>query len=254
MGYWTTLHLFDEKNFYEKVVPELRGLNGSIKSDYLQFSKSHRTGGIEHFSESELNVFLDNSVSNVHHIANSFDKTFKIHNKFHKIKEYDDRQLSLNKIDGHYDFCKFFEYYIFKTCADFFPHIPLGKGGILRNFNLNEKTLSYSIICELDSENGFFGCGERMGISNWITSEDVELLYLDKENLCFDDNEHATGFMTLLEIAQKNKLGLIMGIDMRECTLELLPKNKLISSNVWTETDMTGLLSLFKRRNILPPT
>jgi hypothetical protein len=60
--------------------------------------------------------------------------------------------------------------------------------------------------------------------------------------------------MTLLEKAQKNKLGLIMGIDMRECTLELLPKNKLISSDVWTETDMTGLLLLFKRQNILPPT
>ena len=87
MGYWTTLHLFDEKVFYEKVVPELKGLNGNIKLDYLQFSKSHRTGGIEHFSESELNIFLDNSIINVFNIANSFDKTFKIHSQFHKIKD-----------------------------------------------------------------------------------------------------------------------------------------------------------------------
>ena len=242
MGYWTTLHLFDEKVFYEKVVPELKGLNGNIKLDYLQFSKSHRTGGIEHFSESELNIFLDNSIINVFNIANSFDKTFKIHSQFHKIKEYDDRRLLLNELDGYYDFCKFFEYYIFKYCADFFPYIPLGKGGVFRNFNLNEKTLSYSIICELDSENEFFGCWDRMGISNWITNEDVELLYLDKENLYFEGDTYATEFMTLLEIAQKNKLGLIMGIDMRECTLELLPKNKLISYDIWIETDTRGLL------------
>ena len=81
-----------------------------------------------------------------------------------------------------------------------------------------------------------------MGISNWITNEDVELLYLDKENLYFEGDTYATEFMTLLEIAQKNKLGLIMGIDMRECTLELLPKNKLISYDIWIETDTRGLL------------
>lgn len=242
MGYWTTLHLFDDNSFYKNVVPSLKGQNENIRSEFFEFSKYHKIGGVEHFTNNELALFLDSSVSEIVNIANSFDKTFKFHNEFHKIVDYSASKLYLSKVEGLYDFCRFFEYYIFKTCADFFPHIPLGKGGVFRNFNLNYKTLSYSIICELDNENDFFGLGERMGITNWITHEDVELLYLDKENLHYEDNNHAIGFMTLLEIAFKNKLGLIMGIDMRQDVLEQLPSNKLINSDIWVETNKKGLL------------
>lgn len=71
-----------------------------------------------------------------------------------------------------------------------------------------------------------------MGITNWITHEDVILLFLDKENLHFEDSELAEAFLKLLDIAHKNKLGFIMGVDMRESELELLSKNKLLASDL----------------------
>jgi hypothetical protein len=241
MGYWTTLHLFDDDIFYKKVVPALKEGKEELRADCLDFLKSHTTGGIYHLSELEINELVQQLINRISKIANSFDKTFKIHNEFQNIDKYDDRLHFLNALDGHYEFCNFFEYYVFKTCADFFPHLPLGKGGVFRNFNLSIKTLSYSIIGELDHTSEFF-CSGLMGISNWMTSEDVELLYLDKYNLHFDTNSHAEGFLTLLEIAHQNKLGFIMGIDMREDTLEKLPANKLIRSDVWKKINPIGML------------
>lgn len=71
-----------------------------------------------------------------------------------------------------------------------------------------------------------------MGITSWITNEDIQLLFLDKENLYFEDNDLAKAFLTLLDTAHKNKLGFIMGVDMRESELELLSKNKLLVNNL----------------------
>lgn len=240
MGYWTTLHLFDDEIFYKKVVPELKGEKGDLKLDCLEFLSSHITGGIAHLSETEITKLLQNFITNVNKISNSFDKTFKLHNEFYKIDSEDERSVFLDKLEGHYDYCKFFEYYVFKTCADFFPYIPLGKGGVFRNFDLKYKTLAYSIILELDSINEFHN-EDRMGITNWITNEDIEFLYLDKENLNFEDNETANTFMTLLEIAHQNKLGMVMGIDMREWRLELLPQNKLVNPSIWGNIDKKWL-------------
>jgi len=84
-----------------------------------------------------------------------------------------------------------------------------------------------------------------MGITNWVTAEDVELLYLDKDNLKEVNNTKADNFRNLLEIAYQNKLGFIIGVDMNENILELLPSYKLIESKRWQDMKNDGLL--FKR-------
>lgn len=244
MGYWTTLHLFDYKTFYNERVPVLKGEKGSLEDDCLEFLKLYATGGIARFSESKVSDLIRQNIETINRFSNSFDKSFKVHHEFHKIKNDNDRSLYLSQLEGYSDFRRFIEYYIFKTCADFFPYIPLGKGRVSHNFNIHFKTLSYSIIEELDSRNEFF-CEDMMGVSNWITHEDVELLYLDRSNLYSDNNERAEAFLTLLDVAYKNGLGLVMGIDMREGILELLPGYKLISSYIWENINKTGLL--FKR-------
>ncbi|MNW21930.1 hypothetical protein D3C71_2231240 [compost metagenome] len=48
----------------------------------------------------------------------------------------------------------------------------------------------------------------------------------------FEDSEIAESFLELLDTAYKNKLGFIMGVDMRESQLELLYKNKLLTSDL----------------------
>ncbi|MFD2939955.1 hypothetical protein [Flavobacterium notoginsengisoli] len=227
MGYWCSLHLFDDKKFYSEVVPELKGETGDLTEACREFLKHYLVGGISRFTEEKINSLIEENIQKIVSISKSLDGTFKIHHEFHEIKDYDAQIRFIGKLEGHYEFCKFLEYYIFKTCADYNPHLGLGKGGVSRNFDIPMKTLSCNIIGELDNWNDFLS-QDRMGIANWITHEDVELLYLDKENLHFEDNERAETFLELLDIAYKNKLGFIVGIDMRETQLELLYENKLL--------------------------
>ena len=139
MGYWCTLHLFDDKKFYTEVVPTLKGETGDLTADCVEFLKSHVLGGTSHLSKQELEKLVKQTIENITSIANSLDKTFKINSEYQKIEDYDAQVTFFNTLEGYYDFSKFFEYYIFKTCADFFPHLALGKGGVFRNFELSVK-------------------------------------------------------------------------------------------------------------------
>ncbi len=228
MGYWCTIHLFDDTKFYKEIVPQLKGQTGDLTAVCSEFLKSYITGGTGHLSTLENINLAKKYIDRIHLISNSFDQSFRIHNEFNKINDYDHQLRFLSQFQGYYDFCRFFEYILFTTSADFFPHVALGKGGVLRNFDIQVKSIAYNIVEELDCWNRFF-TGEMMGIANWITHEDVELLYLDKEKLCPVENSHAEGFLNLLEIARRNKLGLLMGVDMRENILKLLPAHKLIN-------------------------
>lgn len=231
MGYWCSLHLFDDKKFYSEVVPQLKGETGDLTEACKEFLKHYLVGGIAHLSAEKFNSLVEQNIQRIISISKSLDDTFKIHSEFHKITDYDTQIQFVNNLDGHYEFCQFLEYYLFQTCADYNPHLGLGKGGVSRNFNIPSKTLSCNIVSELDNWNDFLS-QDRMGIANWITHEDAALLFLDKENLHFEDNELAEAFLELLDLAYKNKLGFIMGVDMRESQLRLLAKNKLLKGDL----------------------
>jgi hypothetical protein len=239
MGYWCTLHLFDDQKFYSEVIPKMKGERGDLSEDYLEFLKYHTTGGIAHLSEEKIKSQILKQKDYNKNISNSFDKLFKTHLEFNESKDNDPFEFT-RRIKGYEEFCWFLQYYVFKYCSDFYPQILLGKGGVMRNFQLNKKSLAYSIINELDNWNGFVYC-DMMGITNWLTSEEVELLYLDRANLNFEDSLTAEGFVNLLEVAYQNKLGLIAGVDMREWMLELLPKNKLIDPKIWGSLNTKGI-------------
>ncbi|WP_294282890.1 hypothetical protein [uncultured Chryseobacterium sp.] len=233
MGYWCTLHLFDNKKFYSEVVPVLKGETGDLTADCQEFLKSHLTGSTLRLSKQELEKLVNKTIETIVSISNAFDKTFKINSEHQKIGD-DNAQIEfLSNLDIHYDFCRFFEFYIFKTCADFFPHLPLGKGGIMRQFKRSPETLFYSIIGELDDWNPSFHYA-GMGIANWLTHEDLQYLYLDKENLKYDDDSLAEDCLLLLEVAHNNELDFITGVDMNENILELLPNHKIVKPETWT--------------------
>ncbi|WP_131724329.1 hypothetical protein [Chryseobacterium indologenes] len=241
MGYWRTLHLFDDRKFYKEVVPALKGETGDLTADCQEFLKSHVIGSTLHLSKQELEKLVNQTIENIVSISNSLDETFKINSEYQKAEDTNTEIAFFNNLEGYYEFSKFFEYHTFKTCADFFPHLGLGKSGVSRNFELSEKTLSYSIIEDLDDWNNFL-CFDRMGITNWMSHEDVQYLYLNKENLKHDENEPAKAFLTLLEIAHANQLGFIMGVDMREEILQSLPGNKTVKPETWTLQNLSGLI------------
>lgn len=241
MGYWCTLHLFDEKKFYKEIVPTLKGETGDLTADCQEFLKSHVIGGTARLSKHELEKLVNETIKNIVSISNSLDKSFRINTEYQKVQKYDAQLAFFDTLEGYYDFCKFFEYYIFKTCADFFPHLPLGKGRVMRNFDISVKALSDSILGELDNWNDFF-CYYGTGITNWMSYEDLQYLYLDKENLKYEDSERAKFFLSLLEVAHSNQLGFITGVDMNEDILELLPNNKTVKSETWTLENSSELL------------
>lgn len=240
MGYWCSLHLFDDSKFYCEVVPVLKGETGDLTEICLEFLKRYLVGGIERFSEIEKERLVESYVEKFILISKSFDETFKNQDEFIKDISYEERKEFISKLDAHYEFCRFLEYYIFEACADFFPYLGLGKGGVDRRFKIPARTIAESIISELDNWNEFFSAYGN-GITNWISREDVEILYLDRENLKFEDNELAEGFLTLLEVAYNHNLGFVCGVDMNEENLKSLPQNKLLNKDFWKNQKQTGI-------------
>jgi hypothetical protein len=64
------------------------------------------------------------------------------------------------------------------------------------------------------------------GLINWVTNEDLQLLWMDKENIYSADaktDNYFSDFCTFIEIALENNLGVISGTNMNESTLKLIP-------------------------------
>ena len=240
MGYINTLHLFNDTEFYRAIVPALKDSENDIREDCLDFLRYHILGGIKRLSDNEIDSLINNQIRITRSIANSFDSTFKIHKEFNLCPNQAEQSNFMRNLQSYDDFCQFVQYMIFKYCSDFYPQLYLGKGSLYSNIQINTRTLSSSIISELDGSLGFFACGQ-MGITSWINSEEVELLYLDKENLNPNENIRGIGFLNILEIANQNKLGIIACVDLSDTMISFLPKNKLITNNEITQYDLKGI-------------
>lgn len=245
MGYWTTLHLFDDKIFREKTLAELTGQAGDFKKVFRDFMRTHRVGDkrIDTLSEQEIQTTIENSLNTIQIQAKKFDKEFRKHIEF---ENSEDPRKYLNENDWYYDFSCFFEYLVFNTCADFFPHLPCGKYGLASKLDLRRNSLAVELISTLDRgiDNSLFSA-DAMGIISWITSEEAALLFYDKDAILADNEEFLSAFLNLLQVAYDNKLGLLLGVDMREDVLERLPDFKLIARAAWDTMQVNGLL--FKR-------
>ncbi len=240
MGVWNTVHLFDNNKFYNEVVPCLRGDENCFKEDYLEFYKSYRTGGIANLSDNELDEILNESIQRVKEIVNQLDLNFKKHEVYNYLESYQDQLDYLNKYN-YYEFCKFFEYYLFKYCADFFPYIICGKRGLVSVLDSKDNSIGSEILYNLgDSDNVFNLDG---GIINWISNEDTEILgsceedFFSKDYYCNEDLEYLENVIRFFKIASSNNLGLVQGQDMREERLIELPQFKLIEVNKWDKND-----------------
>ena len=244
MGYWTTLHLFDDKVFNEKTLPEFTGQAGDFHKVYLDFMKTHTIGGIGKFSEQEIQTIIENSLNTIQIQAKKFEKEFRRHLEFERSE---DQRNYLNENEWSYDFSSFFEYLVFNTCADFYPYLPCGKYGLASKLDLRRNSLADELIGTLDRGIGTsLFSADSMGIISWITSEEAALLFYDKEAITTDDNdEFLSAFLNLLKVAYENELGLVYGVDMRENVHETLPGFKLIAREKWDTMQVNGFL--FKR-------
>jgi hypothetical protein len=243
MGHWTTLHLFSDKIFTEKTVTELKGETGNLREVYRDFLKTHTIGGINRFNEAEIREMLDKAIKTTHLQSKKFDGNFRKHIELDAIKDDEAAINFLHSTDWYYEFSRFFEYYVFYTCADFFPHLPCGKWGI-RNLDAAPNSLANELLTLLNPSRPMFAC-DFMGIIGWLTSENVELLFCDKDRIRADNSAFLSAFLNILTIAYDNKLGLLFGCDLREDELETLPQFKLIEKE--SSAVLNSELFLFKR-------
>ncbi|WP_299625577.1 hypothetical protein [uncultured Tenacibaculum sp.] len=237
MGAWNTMHVFSNEIFYNEVVPKLRGEKGCIKEDFIEFYASHKTGGIIHMSPEELDKEVSLIVKGIHNISNQLDKTFKVHEVFNFIEDWNEQEKYLNAIEFIYDFGKFLEYYIFKYCADFSPYVICGKRGIRTVINYKANSVTEEVLNVLENYDTIF-CYDGMGIVNWISNEETALFSmfqedLIREHLNKEDEEYYNEIEQFLKFVVENNLSLIRGQDMREWNLVKLPQYKLISENKW---------------------
>lgn len=245
MGAWNTLHLFDIEKFEKEIVPTLRGEKGCFKNDYKAFLSTYRLGGISNIDAEELEKIIDKSVTEVTTIANQFDASFKRHKIYNAIEDWHEQRVYLERNEFYYEFSKFFEYYVFLHCVDFYPHLYTGKRGVLSVFDPKPRSIGEEILCNLDFSETFF-CADGMGIVNWINTEDIKILLKCKEDLFSkatytdEDYQYMETFIQLFEIAADHNYGLIRGVDLRERILERFPQYKLIDKEVWVKFDFDG--------------
>ena len=244
MGKWHTVHLFDEKKFREIVIPKLRGLNGGVQDDFMNiyfFFPGHFPlyYSICKLSKEEQENSIKNEVNAIEEFSKSFDDTFKLHREFSK----DSKIRELKVMPSN--FMKLFEALVFKYCVDYFPFFASGKHGISSpsRFCWKSPSIGLELIRELDygDYDNFNLFSDDFGIVNWITNEELSLIYDDKQKIRDDGNEAHIGFFNLVDMAYQNGLGLIQGVGMNEDLLQRLPQNKVASESQWNKENSTGL-------------
>lgn len=250
MGSWNTLHHFDDKKFYSTIVPDLQS-EGHLLRNYFN-------------SEFGKYIVYDNDqnegrITDIIKFSQFLDDEFKIHETLLSIQT---RNKSVNEDYNHFIKKKYKDeddFYrkngqiiedinlvltliIFSECASFNPHLILGRSIFTGCVSAKPGSVAEDIISDFtNNESGsiFYSSHSNCnGIINWVTNEDLQLLWLDKENLHSagkDADKYFSDFYKFIEIAIENDLGVISGTNMNERIL------KLISSPLSVEIDIKEL-------------
>jgi len=239
MGDWNTLHLFDSDRFFEVVVPDLID-EGCLLTHYFKLRK-------------EKDILWRNKNS-AHRIAQivkfckEFDKSFKIHkllnllesrtkkisepyNEFLQKRNADINNFIKKNIEVIDDFNKILPFLLFSECAQFNPHLILGRRIFSNSIQAKEGSIAEDcclIISHHESGSILGYHGE--GIFNWLTKEDVQLLSLDIDNItpASEDREYYySDFIKFINLAIEHDLGFVSVTNIREDIMCRIEKPKL---------------------------
>ncbi|WDF62627.1 hypothetical protein [Flavobacterium sp. KACC 22763] len=235
MSDWNTLHFFDDKTFYTKVVPDLLGKGELLK---------------KHF-ESKLgnNILWDNRNSKeridaILKFCHFFDKDFKVHQDLYALisrekkpgEQYLEALHAIRKDEKEFkeqnsqvidDLTEILPLLIFSECASFNPHLILGRNIFRSRVNARPKSAAAEIITRITDQEYGSVFPYNSGIVNWVTNDDLQLLWMDKESLFStdaDSEDYFQEFLKFIEIAIENNLGVISGSNMKESILNSIKK------------------------------
>lgn len=233
MGDWNTLHFFDDKRFQTKVVADLLD-----KGDLLK-----------QYFESKLGKYLlwdnnnsDQKISSILDFCQFLDKDFKRHKILYDIskrkkkpeEEYltfinrqnqDEKEFLEQNGQTIDDLSTILPLLLFSECASFNPHLILGRRIFTGCVDAKPRSVSSEIISQItDSEYGCIYSRTGSGVINWITNDELQLLWLDKDNLFSQDPDsenYFQEFLQFIEIAIKNNLGVVSVTNVRESILKI---------------------------------
>jgi hypothetical protein len=224
MGDWRTLHLFDKTKYLHEIVPKVRALE-----NYLTvFLNDKHLSYLKWF-----NTPIEEIIKKTIKLVSELDDELSCHPEMIKLsqipnKNYENCYLHVESfIRQTQPSIEFFEYLIIETIftyvADFNPYFVMGK----RIFEGAIETREYSIARELTSKIRSQNKGSILdvidgGIINWLSKEEVKLLYFDKDSISPSNDEsfeYVIEFKELLKYASENNLGLISLRNPREYEL-----------------------------------
>lgn len=239
MSDWNTLHLFDSKRFYGKVVPEIRN-DGQIIDNYLR-SKLYRF--ITHIEHIE-----DKILDKIRSFSKKFDDSFKIYFELQEIQNVkkgigENYQEFIKKKNGEieqfyrkyseeiYHFSTVLPLIVFSECAQFNPHLILGRKIFRSNISANKNTIAEECCNKiLETEIGGISHSDTGHIINWLTHQEVKMLWMDIENLNVSNqasDQYYRDFINFLKIAIDNELGFISISNVREDILKMIETSHL---------------------------
>ncbi|MCB9230597.1 MAG: hypothetical protein H6581_02995 [Bacteroidia bacterium] len=233
MGDWNTLHHFNDKIFYAEIVPDLKR-NGQL---------------LEKYFNSEFGKYIayadDNNADRIAEIISFcqfLDKDFKHHKTLFEIQkrtkgkdeDYDSFIVKRNRDEDDFqkangkiieDINNILTLIIFSECAAFNPHLILGRRIFTGNVRAKPDSVAEEVIWNFTNRESGSIFYSSNGLINWVTHDDLQLLWLDKENLQpadRDSEKYFSDFYKFIEIAVENELGVIAGTNMREDILKLI--------------------------------
>jgi hypothetical protein len=224
MGDWRTLHLFDKAKYIKEVVPMVRNFKDFLPV-FLNENRSRRLNGFSKPAEeiiAGMSTFvseLSDDLSAHPELTKLCQVTNKNYDTFYSKKE--------NFIRQRQDSIELFEYLIidtiFSSVAYFNPYFVLGKRVFEGFIEVKSNSIAQALTTKITSQNdnSILDVIDG-GIINWLSSEEVELLHLDKESILplnEESNNYLDEFKTFLEYAHERNLGLISLRNPRESDL-----------------------------------
>ncbi len=250
MGDWNTLHLFDFDKFKTKIVPQLSNIEYLEQATNNQTFKSFRRFP----NKKELLQVVD--------CVNQFDIDFRKHPNMYDKNIYTRKEnetnyqveLRVNKHEENYQRQLINEIDIlsiiiqikcFEHCAFYNPHFILGRRIFSSALDFKSNSIAEEICHKIiDQELMFYNCGVNQ-IINWISNEELQLLYLDIENILPkkpEDEDYIKGFKTFVDIAYKNKLGFITLSNINEDVIKMIKNNQSVSIDPVLIQNSQGLI------------
>jgi len=237
MGDWNTLHHFDDKKFYSQIVPDFKSKGQLIRKYFnSEFGKYIAYGNDKNNERiAEILKFskLLNESFKVHETLLDIQKREKGINEVYAdfIKNRYRDEAEFQNANGHIieDINHILTLMIFSECAAFNPHLILGRKIFTGNIKAKPKSIAQDIISKFtDNERGsifYSSMSNCNGFINWLTNEELQILWLDKESIYSrdeDSDKYFSDFCTFIEIALDNNLGVISGTNMNERILKLI--------------------------------